>query len=214
MTLVLVTQAYACGGLVFGKSYSTFCFGTGQPWSAVSSPSFEAAILWLFSLQTSLLCMVEGDMGHRTMAVKCCRERRLGSLHTPCFLQVCLISHLHPSVVSFAHSPLSGTPLQPPLQMTITMFMRDMVLKAVPKKSMCSATHTVSFKLMRPVPDEILNWTGSCEKVRDTKNAVRGQYSLLSPWPARWPPLGGKFHIRVRRASVGQARNCPFLYLS
>ena len=43
VTLFLLT--YACGGLIFGKSYSTFCFGTGQPWSAVSSPSFEAAIL-------------------------------------------------------------------------------------------------------------------------------------------------------------------------
>ena len=47
-------------------------------------------------LRTSLLCMVEGDMGRRTMVVKCRRERRLRSLYTPCFLQVCLISHLRP----------------------------------------------------------------------------------------------------------------------
>ena len=73
-------------------------------------------------------------MLRRTMALKFHRERHLGSLRAPFFFQVCLIGPPIRSIAPIAHSPSTQAPLQPPLQMTITMFVRDVVLKAAPKK--------------------------------------------------------------------------------
>jgi len=66
----------------------------------------------------TLRFMVEGDMGRRTMAVKSRRERRLRSLYTPYFLQVCLISPLHPFYCFLCST---GVPLQPLPQVNVEL---------------------------------------------------------------------------------------------
>jgi len=102
--------------------------------------------------RTTLRFMVEGVMVRRTMAVKF-RERHLPVPPHPVF-SVCLIGPFRHLYFSSVHSPPTP-PLQPLPQMTITMFVPIMVLGPVRKKSTRSPAHTLLFKVIRPVADEI-----------------------------------------------------------
>jgi hypothetical protein len=205
VTLVLLT--YARGRLMFGKSHSTFCFGTAHLEEArgVEGPETSFSAPWCDAPchpppYSAMLFEGENIYGITT-----------SKPGDDTALRGCALSVPPISVVSFAHSPSTGTPLQPLPQMTITTFVRDMVLKAIPKKSTRSPTHTLPSKLIRPVPDEILNWTGSCQEERKTRTAVRGQYPLLSPWPARWWQL--ELSCSGPKSSVGRPEIALFYIL-
>ena len=149
MTLLLLN--YACGNLVFGKNHLTFCFGTAQPRRAVPSPGFKVVIPQ-FSPSSDISPYGGGQHGASHHGGEIPSGMTSQVPPHPAFLPQCASSvpSIFSSIVSSLHSPSTQAPLQSLPHMIITIFERDVVLKAVPKTSTCSPTHTLLFTLIRP----------------------------------------------------------------